>query len=395
MNIVLLTALYPLPSIQKFEKQNTKADHYYALEWQKSGHRVIVLNIAAEYVLRKGCFIRSERYEFEGVSVCYIRCPRFIPHSQRVFQGTAKRVERMAKQYIAESGMDHVDLFYCDFATSNMEVISLLKSERLFQNSRFIPVFNHCDFIDLKRAKTIAEDAPVIGARAESQKKWILAIDPSANVVITLSGTPEINDERVGQKVSMGARPKRFMLAANLIPRKNADILLQSFAKVHQVHHDTELTIVGDGPERERLTALAESLDLSGCVKFTGAVSRQRVVEFMIESDVFVMVSHDETFGIVYVEALGAGCYVIAALGEGIDGVIQDSVNGSLVEARNVDALADKILWYFERSDEERRKLLSSAYQTAQMYTEEKVAEKALRDIDIAFRGIEQFGHGK
>lgn len=389
MNIVLLTGLYPLPVLRKWEKQNTKADHYYALEWKKAGHKVIVLHAEAEHILRNGpLFTRSERYKFEGIPVCRIRYPRLIPHSQKVLRSTAKHAERIAKRYIAESGMDHVDLFYCDFATSNMEIIFLLKSEKQFQNSRFVPIFNNCDFIDLKRAKAIAEDAPVIGARAESQKKRIRAIVPSANVVITLSGAPEISDERVGQKVSIGARPKKFLFAAELIPLKNADILIQSFAKVCQIYRDTELTIVGDGPERARLTALADSLELRDCVRFTGAVSRQRVLELMVESDIFVMVSSPETFGIVYVEALSAGCCVIAALGEGIDGVITDGVNGALVEPRNVDALTNKMRWYLELSDEERQRLLSNAYQTAQMYTEEKVAEKALRDIDIAFRGI-------
>ena len=250
-------------------------------------------------------------------------------------------------------------------------------------------MFNNCDLFDSKRVKAIVKDASVIGARAESQKKRIQAIDPSANVVITLSGAPKMDDKRIGQKISMGARPGRILFVGELIPLKNADILLQSFEKVHQIYPDTELTVIGIGPERARLLALVKTLHLHDCVKFIGEVSRQSVLEWMIESDVFVMVSSPETFGIVYMEALGAGCYVIAASGEGIDGVIKDGVNGSLVEPRNVDALADKMLWYLGLSDEERRRLLLDSYQTAQMYTEENVAKKALDDIDDAFRRIE------
>lgn len=386
MNIVILTGNYPLPSSWEGNSKRTKAGHYYALEWKAAGHKVIVLNIETDLFLRRGCSVRSERYELDGVPVCYICCPRFIPHSQRVFGSTAKRVERIAKQYVAESGIGHVDLFYCDFPTGNMEVISFLKSENLFRNVRFVPVFHNTDLGESDRAKAVIADAAVIGARSESIKKRIRAIDPSANVFLALSGAPKINSEKIGQKVNRGARPKRFLFAGELIPRKNADILLQSFAKVRQTYRDIELTFVGDGPERERLTALAEDLKLSGCVKFTGAVSRQRVLELMVESDVFAMVSGDETFGIVYVEALGAGCYVIAASGEGIDGVIRDGVNGSLVEPRNVDALADKMLWYLGRSEEERRQLLFRSYQTAQLYTEEQVAKNVLTDIDDAFR---------
>ena len=390
MNIVILTEIYPLPPSRIKNNGRTKAGHYYALAWKDAGHKVIVLNIEADFFLRGGCAIQSERYEVDGVPACYICCPRFIPHSQRVFGSTAKRVARIAKQYIAESGMDSVDLFYCDFATGNMEVISLLKRETAFRNSRFVPVFHNCDFFDLKRAKALIEDAVVVGARAESQKKRILALDPSANVFFAFSGAPKVGDksvvQKVEQKVNLGARPRRILFVGSLIPLKNVDILLQSFEKVHRIYPDTELTIVGDGPERTRLFALAERLHLRDCAKFTGAVSRQSVLDLMVESDLFVMVSSPETFGIVYVEALGAGCYVIAALGEGIDGVIRDGVNGSLVEPRNVDALADKMLWYLGRSEEERRQLLFRSYQTAQLYTEEQVAKNVLTNIDDAFR---------
>lgn len=387
MNIVILAGEYPLPPSQKKKDRNTKAGHYYVLEWKRAGHNVIVLSIGSKHILRSGrFFIRSERYEVDGISVCHICYPRFVPHSSKVFGSIAKRVEHMAKQYIADSGMGHVDLFYCDFAAGYMEVFFLLKGERLFQDSQFVPVFHNCDLIELERAKGIIENSVVIGARSESIKKRIRAIDPSANVFLVLSGAPKISDERIGQKVNRGARPKRFLFVGELIPLKNVDILLQSFAKARQIYHDIELTVVGDGPERANLTALAESLGLRGCVNFTGVVSRQKVFEWMVESDVFAMVSGPETFGIVYVEALGAGCYVFAALGEGIDGVIKDGVNGSLVELRNIDALADKMLWYLELSDEERRRLLSSAYQTAQIYTEENVAKKVLCDIDDAFQ---------
>ena len=64
----------------------------------------------------------------------------------------------------------------------------------------------------------------------------------------------------------------------------------------------------------------------------------------MKKSDVFVMPSAPETFGLVYLEAMASGCIVVGAKGWGIDGLIKNGFDGYLVEPRDIDALKNFLL---------------------------------------------------
>ena len=72
------------------------------------------------------------------------------------------------------------------------------------------------------------------------------------------------------------------------------------------------------------------NLGLESCVYFEGEKAREQVLHLMEESDIFVLVSSPETFGLVYVEAMAKGCITIGSKGEGIDGVIVNNENGYL-----------------------------------------------------------------
>ena len=59
-------------------------------------------------------------------------------------------------------------------------------------------------------------------------------------------------------------------------------------------------------------------------------MKREEVIRQMDNHDVFVMISRNETFGLVYLEAMARGCITIASRNEGFDGVIEHGVNGFL-----------------------------------------------------------------
>lgn len=100
------------------------------------------------------------------------------------------------------------------------------------------------------------------------------------------------------------------------------------------------------------------------------------------EHDIFVMISKQETFGLVYLEAMAAGCITIASRGEGFDGIIQDGVNGFLCEAGNWHELSRIITHICELSSGDLCKISEAAQKTALELTDEKAAFKYINSVE-------------
>ena len=138
---------------------------------------------------------------------------------------------------------------------------------------------------------------------------------------------------------SMGS----LIQVGNLIPSKRVDVTIRAFAALREEYPDLELTVVGQGPLRGELERLCEALGVSGAVHFTGQLPNETVFRKMCESGIFVMASKPEGFGIVYLEAMAAGCVAVGTEGEGIADVITHGENGFLVPADDVSAIVGVI----------------------------------------------------
>jgi len=129
----------------------------------------------------------------------------------------------------------------------------------------------------------------------------------------------------------------------NLIPSKRVDVTIRAFAKLLENNPQMELTIIGQGPLRGELEALCDQLGVSASVHFLGQLPNAEVFHQMCRSGIFVMASKPEGFGIVYLEAMAAGCVVVGTEGEGIADIVENGKNGFLVPADDVSAVCDVI----------------------------------------------------
>ena len=132
---------------------------------------------------------------------------------------------------------------------------------------------------------------------------------------------------------------KALIQVGNLIPSKRFDVTIRALAKLREEGLDLTLTVIGQGPLRSELEALSAQLGISEFVHFLGRKPNAEVFQKMCESGIFVMASKPEGFGIVYLEAMAAGCVTVGTEGEGIDGVIENGRNGFLVPADDEDAI--------------------------------------------------------
>jgi glycosyltransferase involved in cell wall biosynthesis len=123
-----------------------------------------------------------------------------------------------------------------------------------------------------------------------------------------------------------------FLSAGILNDNKNHRLLIDAFSKFIHSGKKAKLVIAGDGPERESLTTLVTSLGLGKQISFNGWISRAGLAVLMNKSDVFVLCSKKETFGVVLIEAMACGNPVISTRSGGPQSIIKDARTGILCD---------------------------------------------------------------
>ena len=122
--------------------------------------------------------------------------------------------------------------------------------------------------------------------------------------------------------------------------KKGLDVLLRAFAQLGPLSPPRTLRLVGDGPLRPRLEALARELALGDRVEFLGRRPHDEVASLVRGCEVFALPSIAEPFGIAALEALACGRPVVASAVGGLPEFIEDGRNGLLVAPGDPEALA-------------------------------------------------------
>ncbi len=135
--------------------------------------------------------------------------------------------------------------------------------------------------------------------------------------------------------------PFIFLSAGILQHIKGFDILLGAFARfLEQNDGEFFLRIAGKGKDEKKLKKYAADLGIIDRVSFLGKVSRERIKDEMQRSNVVVLPSRFESFGVVLIEAIATGCPIIATRSGGPESIVNKS-NGFLVSVENEEELAD------------------------------------------------------
>lgn len=163
---------------------------------------------------------------------------------------------------------------------------------------------------------------------------------------IVLGIDPEYGRDRV-QRADQTS--PLIVAVGRLVEKKGFDYLLRSLVLLKERGLFPHCVLIGDGPERGKLEALAEEYDLWDCVTFAGALSNDKVLEYFGPEHILVAPSvyagDGERDGIptVLIEALICETAVVSTRISGIPELIEDQRNGLLVPARDGEALADAI----------------------------------------------------
>ncbi|WP_296176390.1 glycosyltransferase family 4 protein [Psychrobacter sp. UBA2769] len=142
---------------------------------------------------------------------------------------------------------------------------------------------------------------------------------------------------------SRGSDVTRILWVGRMIKCKRVDLLIKALAKIKNEGKKFELTLVGNGSEREYLEKLAKKLLGASFYEFKEFIPSDEVPFLMAQYDIYVLPSSAyEGWGAVVNEAMSAGCAVIASdkTGAGAS-LIEHGVNGLLFKSGSEDSLYD------------------------------------------------------
>jgi glycosyltransferase involved in cell wall biosynthesis len=141
-----------------------------------------------------------------------------------------------------------------------------------------------------------------------------------------------------------------LLSVGRLVDVKGHRVLIEALALLAPDRPDLRLRVVGEGPERDSLEALAARLGVADRVTFLGALDRERLAAEYRSADLFVLPSLREGFGVVLLESLASGTPVVATASGGPQGIVGPA-EGELAEPGHADSLASAIGRALERID--------------------------------------------
>jgi glycosyltransferase involved in cell wall biosynthesis len=149
---------------------------------------------------------------------------------------------------------------------------------------------------------------------------------------VEVSAPPGLREQLGG-----GETRPLVLTPARLDAQKGHDVLFEAIARVP----DAVFVLAGEGPERERLEALAARLGIAGRVRFLGR--RDDVPQLLAACDVFALPSLYEGSSLAVLEAMAAGAPIVSSAIGGTDELIDDGRSGLLVAPGDPEALAQAL----------------------------------------------------
>ncbi|ANY67933.1 hypothetical protein BBD42_16725 [Paenibacillus sp. BIHB 4019] len=153
--------------------------------------------------------------------------------------------------------------------------------------------------------------------------------------------------EHKQSKLRSDEGPIKLLFIGQLIERKG---LAQIIDAIQQTHSDAawQLTIVGSGPDEQKLKARVEQYGLTGQISFEGYKQKNELIGYLVEADCLIFPSLIEVWGLVVNEALSTNTFVLASKYAGATkDIIVDKQNGLIIDPLDPQNLKESMDWVF------------------------------------------------
>lgn len=330
MHIVTLTPFYP--------SENDDADGCFVsapLNWlAKLGHRNSVLAV-------RPVFHRKPRGKGAAVPAAWLRYFSW-PGGLGVPTAGAFLFARLVGQLRELNRTQRVDLIHahgplpCGHAAMLLTrelnipyVVSVYGDGDLFTIQASGHVAKWCRRIS---QRVFAESRRVVCASEDVRERALEGMGRGCRTSVVYNG---VDPELFSPAPELSNPSANVLSGGNLNAIEGYDLLIRATASLVKEFPALSLEIIGDGPERSHLQALAKKLNLATHVRFLGRQSRRQVADAMKRCTLFVLPSQSPRLGSMYLEAMSCGKVVIGCRGQGIAEIIRHGTNGFLVGPEN------------------------------------------------------------
>lgn len=399
MKILVLTSVYPEPD--DGTEIVTPTVKYFCDKWAEQGHDIIVIHNNScfplpfywipEFVRKKmesklghNFPVRSARNSLmtqeEGVKIFRLPLKKVLPHGKFSRTRINKQIKKIENILDKEKFVPEVIISH--WINPQIDLITKLGEK---YNAKTSLVFHgDCSEKNIEKFNLIEKinKLDAVGCRNETYANYVKEkLNLKKTPFVCYSGIPDDLAQQQIENIGILELEDslNFIYVGRLIKYKNVDVIIRALHKKYQDR--AILHIVGEGAEEENLRQLSRQLKIEKNIIFHGQLPRNEVYRMMKKSYCFIMVSDNETFGMVYIEAMLAGCVTIASKAGGVDGVIIDGENGFLSKQGDESELVKTLDEIEKKSKEEIAKIRKKAILTAYTYRDSEIARKYLNDV--------------
>ena len=338
LRILYITTMYPTPSYP----QNGVFCHEQVKALKKLGLDVTVAVPTPFYGSTK-----EKEWDYEGIHIIYVRFFK-LPHALD-FHRTGRALFRSLE---ASFDLTQFDIYHADaplpsgyaamMASKKYQIPFIVHGHGLdaFLEESYKTAANCKKIVDTC-IKVYQESDAIAGVSQKVLNEIAKKVALRDKAYVVYNGV----DTEIFHPVERNATDKlQIASIGNLIPLKGHDYTIRVIRLlVDNGITDIKLTIAGRGVLETELRELTHELNLEKYVEFAGYIPYEDVVKLLQKSDLFVLPSWYEALGCVYLEAMACGVPAIGCYGNGIDEVIQDGINGYLVDGKSEQQLYEKI----------------------------------------------------
>lgn len=176
-------------------------------------------------------------------------------------------------------------------------------------------------------------------------------------------------DDLMSRKLSVTSGWKHprvsILWAGRLIGLKHPDVSIELAASLKEKGYSFRMSIIGNGEMEQQLRTMIEKKNLSDCVEMLGAMSPEKVREYMEKADIYLFTSDfNEGWGAVLNESMNSGCAVVASHAIGsVPFLIRDGNNGLIYQNGNREQFESKVELLL-KNNEYRKQLGINAYKS-------------------------------